>query len=77
MMDLGLSEELVEVREKIRIFVAEKVEPVELEYHEEVSVGDRWSHTPRQDEIMESLKAEARRLGLWNFFLPESQGGAG
>ena len=77
MMDLGLSEELVEVREKIRNFVAEKVEPVELEYHEEVSVGDRWSHTPRQDEIMESLKAEARRLGLWNFFLPESQGGAG
>ena len=77
MMDLGLSEELVEVREKIRTFVAEKVEPVELEYHEEVSVGDRWSHTPRQDEIMESLKAEARRLGLWNFFLPESQGGAG
>ena len=26
---------------------------------------------------MESLKAEARRLGLWNFFLPKSQGGAG
>jgi len=77
MMDLGLSEELVEVREKIRTFVEEKVEPVEVEYHNEVSVGDRWSHTPRQDEILESLKAEARRLGLWNFFLPESQGGAG
>lgn len=76
-MDLGLSEELVEVREKIRTFVEEKVGPVEEEYHREVSVGDRWSHTPRQDEIMESLKAEARRLGLWNFFLPESQGGAG
>jgi acyl-CoA dehydrogenase len=76
-MDLGLSEELVEVREKIRTFVEEKVAPVEVEYHSEVSVGDRWSHTPRQDEIMESLKAEARRLGLWNFFLPESQGGAG
>ena len=26
---------------------------------------------------MESLKAEARRLGLCNFFLPKSQGGAG
>ena len=76
-MDLELSEELVEVREKIRTFVEEKVGPVEVEYHDEVSVGDRWSHTPRQDEIMESLKAEARRLGLWNFFLPESQGGAG
>ncbi len=77
MMDLGLSEELVEVREKIRTFVEEKVEPVELEYHNEVSVGDRWSHTARQDEILQSLKDEARRLGLWNFFLPESQGGAG
>ena len=77
MMDLELSEKLVEVREKIRTFVEEKVAPVEVEYHNEVSVGDRWSHTPRQDEIMESLKAEARRLGLWNFFLPESQGGAG
>jgi acyl-CoA dehydrogenase len=77
MMDLGLSEELVEVREKIRTFVEEKVAPVEVEYHDEVSVGDRWSHTPRQNEIMESLKAEARRLGLWNFFLPKSQGGAG
>ncbi len=77
MMDLGLSEELVEVREKIRIFVEEKVEAVELEYHNEVSVGDRWSHTERQDEILQSLKDEARRLGLWNFFLPESQGGVG
>tara|TARA_B110000858_G_scaffold198514_1_gene266002 strand:+ start:16544 stop:17761 length:1218 start_codon:yes stop_codon:yes gene_type:complete len=77
MMDLGLSEELVEVREKIRTFVKEKVEPVEEEYHSEVSVGDRWSHTPRQKEILESLKEEARRLGLWNFFLPKSQGGTG
>lgn len=77
MMDLELSGKLVEVREKIRTFVEEKVAPVEVEYHNEVSVGDRWSHTPRQDEIMESLKVEARRLGMWNFFLPESQGGAG
>ena len=77
MMDLELSEKLIEVREKIRTFVEEKVAPVEVEYHNEVSVGDRWSHTPRQNEIMESLKAEARRLGMWNFFLPESQGGAG
>ena len=77
MMNLGLSDELVVIREKIRKFVEEKVEPVEQEYHDELSVGDRWSHTPRQDEIMESLKAEARQQGLWNFFLPKSQGGAG
>ncbi len=77
MMDLGLSEKLVEVRETIRTFVEEKVEPVQQEYHDEIEVGDRWSHTTRQDEILNSLKDEARRLGLWNFFLPESQGGAG
>lgn len=77
MMNLGLSDELAVIREKIRTFVEEKVEPVEQDYHDEVSVGDRWSHTPRQDEILESLKAEARKLGLWNFFLPKSQGGAG
>jgi|TARA_B110000483_G_scaffold243633_1_gene334679 acyl-CoA dehydrogenase len=77
MMDLGLSEELVLVREKIRKFVSEEVEPVEDEYHDEISVGDRWTHTPRQNEIMQNLKEKAKELGLWNFFLPESQGGAG
>jgi acyl-CoA dehydrogenase len=77
MMNLGLSDEMAEIREKIRTFVAEKVEPLEHEYHQEVSVGDRWSHTPRQDEILDGLKDEARAMGLWNFFLPESQGGAG
>ncbi|GAB5500684.1 MAG: acyl-CoA dehydrogenase [Pseudohongiellaceae bacterium] len=76
-MNLGLSDEMVAIREKIRAFVHDKVEPVEAEYQAEVAVGDRWSHTPRQQEIMDSLKAEARSQGLWNFFLPESQGGAG
>lgn len=76
-MDLGLSNEMVEIREKIRQFVEVDVEAVESEYHEQVSIGDRWSHTPRQDEILEGLKAKARALGLWNFFLPKSQGGAG
>ncbi|MGB4247042.1 MAG: acyl-CoA dehydrogenase family protein [Pseudohongiellaceae bacterium] len=76
-MDLGLSAEMVEIREKIRCFVEEDVAAVEHDYHSEIAVGDRWSHTPRQDEIMEGLKNKARSLGLWNFFLPKSQGGAG
>ena len=76
-MDLGLSEKLLGVRDKIEDFVFNKVETVESEYHAEVSVGDRWSHTKRQEEILGNLKEEARKQGLWNFFLPESQGGAG
>lgn len=76
-MNLGLSESMQEVREKIRTFVEEDVAAVEQEYLAEISVGDRWSHTPRQDEILDGLKSKARTLGLWNFFLPKSQGGAG
>ena len=76
-MDLGISEELKDVREKIRVFADEKVLPLEQEYMIEIGVGDRWSHTPRQEEILNGLKEEARKLGFWNFFLPESQGGAG
>ena len=77
MMNLGLSEEMVEIREKIRDFVENKVEPVEAEYYDEISVDDRWSHTARQDEILNDLKDAAREMGMWNFFLPKSQGGAG
>jgi len=77
MMNLGLSDEMVGIREKIRAFVTEKVEPLEREYQEQVGVGDRWSHTERQNEILNGLKDEARAMGMWNFFLPKSQGGAG
>ena len=77
MMDLGLSAEMVEIRQKIRRFVEVDVAAVEHDYHADIAVGDRWSHTPRQEEIMEGLKQKARALGLWNFFLPKSQGGAG
>ena len=51
MMDLGLSEEMVEIKGKILDFVENKVEPVEGEYHEQVDVGDRWSHTPRRTKF--------------------------
>ena len=37
-MDLGLSEKLLEVRDKIEDFVFKEVEPVESEYQAEVSV---------------------------------------
>lgn len=76
-MNLGLSEEMQQVREKIREFVEVDVAAVEEEYQAEVSVGDRWSHTPRQAEILEGLKNKARSMGMWNYFLPKSQGGAG
>jgi len=77
MMDLDIPERLIPVRDKIDTFVREKIDPLTEEYYNEIDVGDRWELTDRQLEILDSLKLEAKNAGLWNFFLPESQGGAG
>jgi len=77
MMDLDIPERLIPVRDKIDTFVREKIDPLTEEYYNEIDVGDRWQLTDRQMEIMDGLKQEAKDAGLWNFFLPESQGGAG
>ena len=76
MMDLGLSEEMVEIKGRILDFVENKVEPVEGSITSKLVLAIA-GHTPRQDEILNGLKDTARDMGLWNFFLPESQGGAG
>ena len=76
-MDLDIPQRLVPVRDKIDQFVRERVDPLTDEYYDEINVGDRWQLTDRQNEIMDGLKAQAKEAGLWNFFLPESQGGAG
>jgi acyl-CoA dehydrogenase len=77
MMDLDIPERLIPVRDKIDQFVRTKIDPVTDDYQTSVNEEDRWSQSARQEEIMESLKQEAKEAGLWNFFLPESQGGAG
>ena len=77
MMDLDIPERLIPVRDKIDTFVREKIDPLTEEYYNEIDVGDRWELTDRQLEILDGLKLEAKNAGLWNFFLPESQGGAG
>jgi len=77
MMDLDIPERLIPVRDKIDSFVREKIDPLTEEYYNEIDIGDRWELTDRQLEILDSLKLEAKNAGLWNFFLPESQGGAG
>lgn len=77
MMDLDIPDRLLPVRDKIDKFVRSKIDPVTEEYYEQIAEGDRWSLNKRQTEILDGLKKEAREAGLWNFFLPESQGGAG
>ena len=59
---------------KVKSFIKEVVEPVELEIlKQDISVEKRWEPYPE----VEALKKEARNRGLWNLFLPDSDYGAG
>ncbi len=73
-MDFALSARTEELRQRLADFIAERVDPAEPAYREQVTAsGDPHFHPP----VMEELKAEARARGLWNLFLPETEYGAG
>ena len=68
-----LSARAQEIHGRIREFAEKRVGPAEKIFEEQVNEGDRWQPTA----VMEDLKREAKSLGLWNIFLPESEHGAG
>lgn len=79
-MDLGITEKVIPLRDKIRAMIHEEIMPLNDEYHAEIGKaagGDRFQFTARQVEIREGLKAEARKRGLWNFWLTDSENGYG
>ena len=73
-MDLGISSNVAPILENVKEFMAQEIHPLEGEFLAEIDVGDRWSFTDRQTEIMESLKDKAKARGLWNFFLTDEHG---
>jgi acyl-CoA dehydrogenase len=77
-MDLGMSNKVKPLVEKVRAMVREEIIPLEADYEAEIGKeGNRWAHTRRQTEIIEGLKAKARERGLWNFWLTASDRGYG
>lgn len=68
-MEFSIPERIKTVHEKMTVFIAEEVMPVEAEFYSEINVGDRWEYTSRQTEIMEGLKDKAKEQNLWNFFM--------
>ncbi|WP_157016310.1 acyl-CoA dehydrogenase family protein [Mesorhizobium xinjiangense] len=77
-MNLGMTERLKPIHDKVRDMVRNEIMPLDKEFLAEVGRnGDRWSYTPRQTEILEGLKAKARERGLWNFWLTGSERGYG
>ncbi|MDQ7017961.1 MAG: acyl-CoA dehydrogenase family protein [Robiginitomaculum sp.] len=79
-MDLGISKKVQPLLEQVRSMVRNDIMPLEEEYFAEVGTatgGERFVFTPRQEEIRESLKDKAKKLGLWNFWLTDSEHGYG
>ena len=77
-MNLGMSDKLRPIHEKVARMVREEIMPLDEEFLAEIGKdGDRWTYTPRQTEILEGLKAKARERGLWNFWLTDSSRGYG
>lgn len=76
--DLRMSEKARPLYEHVKRFIAETVEPM---YEEFERLGqnktDIWSYAPGQLEVLEKAKDEAKKQGLWNFFLPDAETGEG
>jgi acyl-CoA dehydrogenase len=73
-MNFEPSQRAKDFQQRLMAFMDERVYPAEEVYAEALAeAGSRHAHPP----VMEELKAEARRRGLWNLFLPDAERGAG
>jgi acyl-CoA dehydrogenase len=76
-MDFAFDSTTLEFRERLLAFMNSDVYPAEPVFAEQAAAaaaaGSPWSRPPVVDE----LKAEARRRGLWNLFLAHHPEGAG
>lgn len=65
-MDFSLTPLETEWRDRVRQFIAAHVRPQNGDYLAQQAEGPRWKVLP----VIEQAKAEARRQGLWNLFMP-------
>ncbi len=73
-MDFAYDTHTEELRARLLAYMDEYVYPAEAVAHEQrARLASPWE-TP---QVVEDLKAEARRQGLWNLFLPDAEHGAG
>ena len=72
-MNFEFSPKVRELQERLAHFMKAHVHPNEQRFSDEVARGDRWQPT----DLVEELKLQAKKAGLWNLFLPASERGAG
>src|SRR5499433_4567502 len=76
-MDFQYDARTTELREQLLSFMNSHVYPAEKVFADQVAaaaaVGRHWERPP----VIDELKAEARKRGLWNLFLAHHPEGAG
>lgn len=73
-MDFAFDERTEELRGSLLDFMERHVYPAEPVFAEQLAkLDDPWA----KPDVIDDLKAEARRRGLWNLFLPHSPRGGG
>lgn len=78
LFQLAMSEQARPLMAAVQKHIKENVEPITEEFFRlNDEKTDRWSWHPRQLELLEGAKNKAKESGLWNFFLPDSEIGAG
>jgi len=77
-MNLAMSAKAVPLFEAVKTFIQNEIDPITAEYFR---LGDgrsnRWQYGEGQLELLNSVKAKAKKAGLWNFFLPNAETGEG
>lgn len=78
MNDLRMSDKARPLYEHVVDFIEKTVEPMSHEFHR-LGEGraERFSYAPGQLECLQKAKDEAKKQGLWNFFLPDAETGEG
>ena len=76
--DLRMSQKALPLINHVKEFIKETVNPMSAEFRR-LGEGktDIWSYAPGQLEVLEKAKDQAKKEGLWNFFLPNAETGEG
>ncbi len=73
-MDFNFSDRTLALKTRLATFMDDIVYPNESTYFDQLDRSpDRWVSPP----VMEKLKTQAHKAGLWNLFLPNSERGSG
>ncbi len=78
--DLRMSAKAMPLYEHVKRFIKDTVNPMSEKYEalgKNRTGAERWTYAPGQLDLLDSAKAQAKKEGLWNFFLPDAETGEG